>query len=160
MQIVIFFVLFLMRSFGMSGKILEIQAKTSSDNDSGKVHFYKLENKTLREGMNGGLNVEICDTDLNCCNAGTLDSDRDDFNKGHVDVFYGNMINGCEETVLSEGPALMIVTHNGIDGWKGDWIRYRTLITVYMYDLSPNCFDQDRAGGRSLPAVSNGVHVR
>ena len=110
--------------------------------------------------MNGGLNVEICDTDLNCCNAGTLDSDRDDFNKGHVDVFYGNMINGCEETVLSEGPALMIVTHNGIDGWKGDWIRYRTLITVYMYDLSPNCFDQDRAGGRSLPAVSNGVHVR
>ena len=32
--------------------------------------------------MNGGLNVEICDTDLNCCNAGSLDSDRDDFNKG------------------------------------------------------------------------------
>ena len=66
----------------MSGKILEIQAKTSSDNDSGNVHFYKLEYKTLREGMNGGLNVEICDSDLNCCNAGSLDSDRDDFNKG------------------------------------------------------------------------------
>ena len=32
--------------------------------------------------MNGGLNVEICDSDLNCCNAGSLDSDRDDFNKG------------------------------------------------------------------------------
>ena len=31
--------------------------------------------------MNGGLNVEICDSDLNCCNAGSLDSDRDDFNK-------------------------------------------------------------------------------
>ena len=37
---------------------------------------------TLCKGMNGGLNVEICDTDLNCCNAGSLDSDRDDFNKG------------------------------------------------------------------------------
>ena len=43
--------------------------------------------------------------------------------QGHVDVFYGNMIAGCEETVLAEGPALLIVTHNGIDGWKGDWIR-------------------------------------
>ena len=32
--------------------------------------------------MNGGLNVEICDSDLNCCNAGSLDSDRDDFYKG------------------------------------------------------------------------------
>ena len=40
-----------------------------------------------------------------------------------MDVFYGNMINGCEDTVLAEGPALLIVTHNGIDGWKGDWIR-------------------------------------
>ena len=40
-----------------------------------------------------------------------------------MDVSYGNMINGCEEIVLSEGPALLIVTHNGIDGWKGDWIR-------------------------------------
>merc|ERR1719367_1792392 len=72
---------------------------------------------------NGGLIVEICDTGLNCCNAGALDSDRDDFNKGHVDVFFGGMIRECDGAGMAEGSALLIVTHNGIDAWKGDWIR-------------------------------------
>ena len=69
----------------MSGKILEIQAKTSSDNESGMAFglcFKNFKKKKISKGMNGGLNVEICDSDLNCCNAGSLDSDRDDFNKG------------------------------------------------------------------------------
>ena len=73
--------------------------------------------------MNGALTVEICDTGLNCCNAGNIDSDRDDFNKGHVDVFYGGMIRECEGTEMADGAAILIVTHNGIDGWKGEWIR-------------------------------------
>jgi len=89
-------------------KVLEIQTKTSSDTNA---------------GMNGKLAVEICDSELNCCNAGELDSDRDDFNHGHVDVFWGGGIRECQEYELASGNALMVVTHNGIDMWKGDWIR-------------------------------------
>jgi len=104
----IFLYLTLLFGFGLTGKILEIQTKTSTDDDS---------------GMNGGLTVEICDTGLNCCHAGQLDSDRDDFNKGHVDVFYGGMIQNCDGAELADGGALLVVTHNGLDGWKGDWFR-------------------------------------
>jgi len=95
-------------STAWAGKILELQTKTSTDTDS---------------GMNGALTVEICDTSLNCCHAGEIDSDRDDFNKGHVDVFFGGMIRDCDGLELADGAALLIVTHNGLDGWKGDWIR-------------------------------------
>ena len=80
--------------------------------------------------MNGKLAVEICDSELNCCNAGELDSDRDDFNHGHVDVFWGGGIRECQEYELSSGNALMVVTHNGIDMWKGDWIRYKIYLNI------------------------------
>ena len=73
--------------------------------------------------MNGKLTTEICDTQLNCCNTGNLDSSRDDFNGGNVDVFWGNMIGECADFEMSDGAAIMVVTHNGIDAWKGDWIR-------------------------------------
>ena len=73
--------------------------------------------------MNGRLTTEICDMNLNCCNTGNLNSDRDDFNGGNVDVFWGSMIGDCEDFEMSEGAALMIVTHDGLDAWKGDWIR-------------------------------------
>ena len=73
--------------------------------------------------MNGKLTTEICDMNLNCCNTGNLDSSRDDFNGGNVDVFWGSMIGDCEDFEMSEGAALMIVTHDGLDAWKGDWIR-------------------------------------
>ena len=73
--------------------------------------------------MNGAIVAEICDSSLYCCKAGELDTDRDDFNKGHVDVFYGRQIGECEGWELGEGPALMIVTHQGMDAWKGDWTR-------------------------------------
>ena len=85
--------------------------------------------------MNGQLAVEVCDTDLNCCDAGELDSDRDDFNHGHVDVFFGNGIRDCKDFEMAPGNAIMIVTHNGIDAWKGDWIRclyYHLLAYKYL----------------------------
>ena len=74
--------------------------------------------------MNGQLTAEICDSNLLCCNAGNLDSDRDDFNKGHVDVFYGVQIRECSDFEMGDGGAIMIITHNGIDAWKGDWLRW------------------------------------
>ena len=77
--------------------------------------------------MDGSLSVEICDSTLTCCNAGELDTDRNDFNKGYVDVFYGNQIRECLEFNMADGNAIMIVTHNGWDAWKGDWIRYTVL---------------------------------
>ena len=80
--------------------------------------------------MNGKLAVEICDSELNCCNAGELDSDRDDFNHVLVHVFWGGGIRECQEYELASGNALMVVTHNGIDMWKGDWIRYK--ICLYL----------------------------
>ena len=74
--------------------------------------------------MNGKLTTEICDMNLNCCNTGNLDSDRDDFNHGHMDVFWGGMIGECGgEYDMMDGPAIMVVSHSGIDGWKGDFIR-------------------------------------
>ena len=108
-------------------KILEIQTKTSTDNDSGRYYISSLhevyDHLHPRPGMNGAIVAEICDSSLYCCNAGELDTDRDDFNKGHVDVFYGRQIGECEGWELGEGPALMIVTHQGMDAWKGDWTR-------------------------------------
>jgi len=73
--------------------------------------------------MNGGLTVEICDAELNCCNAGGLDSNGDDFQKGFVDVFYGSAIGECDGADIGDGAAIMIVTHDGIDAWLGEWIR-------------------------------------
>ena len=40
----------------------------------------------------GHLSVEVCDSGLVCCSAGTLDSPRDDFEIGNTDVFSGSMI--------------------------------------------------------------------
>ena len=74
--------------------------------------------------MDGSLTVEICDSTLTCCNAGELETDRNDFNKGYIDVFYGNQIRECFEFDMTEGNAIMIATHNGWDAWKGDWIRW------------------------------------
>merc|ERR1711892_784945 len=82
-------------------KILEIQTRTATDSDA---------------DMNGGLTVEIC-------NAGGLDSNGDDFQKGFVDVFYGSAIGECDGAVIGDGAAIMIVTHDGIDAWLGEWIR-------------------------------------
>ena len=73
--------------------------------------------------MNGKLTTEICDTSLNCCNTGNLDSDRDDFNHGHVDTFWGGMIGECNEFDMGDGAAIMVVSHSGIDAWKGEYIR-------------------------------------
>ena len=93
--------------------------------------------------MNGGLTVEICDAELTCCNAGMLDSFgyvlsfeniftlkcwlvnifRNDFQSGFVDVFYGSAIGECDNIDIGEGAAIMVVTHDGIDAWLGDWIR-------------------------------------
>ena len=82
--------------------------------------------------MDGSLSVEICDSTLTCCNAGELDTDRNDFNKGYVDVFYGNQIRECLEFNMADGNAIMIVTHNGWDAWKGDWIRYIHTINIRL----------------------------
>merc|ERR1711874_10179 len=123
MRAVLFFSLVLVTSFtfGSTGKILEIQTKTSTDSDS---------------GMNGALTVEICDTGLNCCNAGNIDSDRDDFNKGHVDVFYGGMIRQCEGTELADGAAILCRSQ-----WNR-WLEGRV--------------DQDCTRGRKIPTMSHG----
>merc|ERR1712086_136936 len=79
-------------------------------------------------GMDGGLTVEICDTDLTCCNAGMLDSFGNDFQSGFVDVFYGSAIGECDNIDIGEGAAIMVVTHQGIDAWLGEWIR---LLVIY-----------------------------
>merc|ERR1719317_582903 len=92
----------------MGGKILEIQSKTSADHNA---------------GMNGGLAGEICGSNFYCCNAGALDSDRDDFNKGHVDVFFGDRIRECDGAELIDDSAIMVVSHAGSDAWLGEWIR-------------------------------------
>ena len=49
---------------------------------------------------------------------------RNDFIKGFVDVFYGEAIGECDAVELGDGQIVMIVTHNGIDAWFGDWIRF------------------------------------
>eukprot|EP00091_Calanus_sinicus_P001587 TRINITY_DN1159_c0_g1_i1.p1 TRINITY_DN1159_c0_g1~~TRINITY_DN1159_c0_g1_i1.p1 ORF type:complete len:158 (-),score=65.57 TRINITY_DN1159_c0_g1_i1:67-495(-) len=95
-------------SLSRGGIVLEIQAKTSTVADA---------------GMNGDLAVEICNADLVCCNAGTLDTSRDDFNSGNVDVFSGDTLGECEGADIGDGGAIMIVTHNGGDAWLGEWIR-------------------------------------
>ena len=71
----------------------------------------------------GHVSVELCDSNLNCCNSGELDTDRNDFNKGYIDVFYGSQIGECNEFEISDGAALLVVSHSGSDAWKGDWIR-------------------------------------
>lgn len=92
-------------------KILEVQVKTSSDNDAGM-------------DSSGHVSAEVCDSNLNCCNTGELDTSRNDFNKGYTDVFSGGQIGECNEFEIAEsGAALMIVSHTGSDAWKGDWIR-------------------------------------
>ena len=78
--------------------------------------------------MDGKLTVEVCDSTLTCCNAGELETDRNDFNKGYIDVFYGGQIRDCSEFTLADGNALMIVTHQGLDAWKGEWIRLKLTI--------------------------------
>merc|ERR1711890_47092 len=91
-----------------AGNILEIQSKTSSETDA---------------GMNGGITLEICNGELVCCNTGKLDSARDDFNKGMYDVFAGSEIGECGGLDLGQGDLVMVVTHNGLDAWLGEWIR-------------------------------------
>merc|ERR1711915_738116 len=98
----------LLLSLSSGNKILEIQVKTSTDTDA---------------GMNGGLMAEICDSQLNCCTTGELDSPRDDFNKGFVDVFYGSDIGLCDHFEVLSDSFLVILTHNGSDAWKGEYVR-------------------------------------
>lgn len=71
------------------------------------------------------LSAEICDAGLLCCQAGHLESNRDDFKESNVDVFYGSMMIGeCAEFEMGDGEAaIMILTHSGLDGWTGDWVR-------------------------------------
>ena len=60
----------------IGGKILEIQSKTSTETDAGKDDSDDDTDNLVIVGMNGGLTIEICDANLNCCNAGMMDSDR------------------------------------------------------------------------------------
>ena len=60
----------------IGGKILEIQSKTSTETDAGKDDSDDDNDNLVIVGMNGGLTIEICDANLNCCNAGMMDSDR------------------------------------------------------------------------------------
>ena len=48
---------------------------------------------------------------------------RHDFNKGHVDVFFGDRIRECNGAELIDGSAIMVVSHAGSDAWLGEWIR-------------------------------------
>ena len=107
-------------------KILEVQTKTNyEDQDAGAELETLLDYQIFIpfEAMAGRLAVTICDSNLNCCDAGELDSDRNDYNWGHVDVFWGSYIGECLEYEVADGPALMMIAHVGIDAWKGDWIR-------------------------------------
>merc|ERR1719317_1578563 len=117
------------------GRILEIQSKTSADHNA---------------GMNGGLAVEICGSNFYCCNAGALDSDRDDFNKGHVDVFFGDRIRECNGAELIDGSAIMVVSHAGSDAWLGERIRPTTI-------RNPHCHHQGHSLNPATPPeqVSN-----
>merc|ERR1711915_1139099 len=108
-QIGLIFLIFFLK-IAKSRKNLEIQAKTADKPNA---------------GMDGDLTVEICDGNLSCCNAGRLSSSRNDFIKGFVDVFYGEAIGECDAVELGDGQIVIIVTHNGIDAWFGDWIRFQ-----------------------------------
>ena len=60
---------------------------------------------------------------------------RDDFNHGHVDVFFGTGIGECDGADLEDGGAIMVVTHAGGDAWLGEWMRLGDLYSIFDYSL-------------------------
>merc|ERR1712098_346389 len=64
----------------------------------------------------------ICDAQSNCCDAGDLNTQHDDFLRNEMDLF--TSIGDCQGFSLDPTHDLtMTVRHNQDDAWYGDWIR-------------------------------------
>ena len=72
----------------------------------------------------GNLSITISNQNFESCSTGELDTDRDDFDRGHIDSFFGPQIGSCNGFELGDGIALMTISHSGSDMWIGDWVRY------------------------------------
>merc|ERR1712112_8779 len=88
--------------------ITELQAKTSTVDHAGCDHCK--------------IYAAVCDSYLNCCDAGYLDTSGDDLESGHIDTF--TSIGECKNfSVHESGNMIVTVTHTGSDGWRGVWFR-------------------------------------
>ena len=86
----------------------------------------------------GHLSVTISNQNFESCSTGELDTDRDDFDRGHIDSFYGPQIGSCNGFELGDGIALMTISHSGSDMWIGDWVRYVSKEFLSGPSSSPN----------------------
>jgi len=93
---------------GHGAKITELIAKTANRKDAecDKCNVY----------------ATICDAQNNCCDAGDLNTQHDDFLRGEMDLF--TSIGACQGFSVDPTHDLtMTVRHNQKDAWYGDWIR-------------------------------------
>ena len=72
----------------------------------------------------GHLSITISNQSFESCSTGELDTERNDFNRGYVDSFFGPQVGACDGFDLGDGIALMTISHSGSDMWIGDWVRY------------------------------------
>ena len=86
---------------------------------------------------NGDITIQICQ-DSRCCKTPILnDENRDEFNLGKMDIFSGNLIGFCDGFRLISGKEVTLnMTHSGITGWLGDYVKIITSETKFHCDLA------------------------
>ena len=87
----------------------------------------------------GHLSITISNQSFESCSTGELDTERNDFNRGYIDSFFGPLVGGCDGFDLGDGIALMTISHSGSDMWIGDWVRYclRIFYQAHVQVLCP-----------------------
>ena len=75
-------------------------------------------------GGSGDLDVTVTDASGLSCRIHHLDNGDNNFNKCDIDTFREEELEECNKFPI---PAYVIsrlrVTHDGIDGWKGDYFK-------------------------------------
>merc|ERR1712133_196805 len=91
------------------GAIIELRVKTATVHDA---------------GCNCNLEVAILSPN-GLCITNPLDSDRDDFEPGHLDSYTGGILGECNG--FNAGADVdgweMVIIHSGSDGWAGEYIE-------------------------------------
>ncbi len=92
-------------------RVVQFQTKTADE-----------ENAALNPPA--GVSLEIQAGDGSSCVVEDLNNAGNTFQRGAIDVFEGNTTLGaCDGFVVTNPPGVVVITHNGLDGWLPEWYR-------------------------------------
>ena len=101
---------------------------------------------TIEQDIHGKLSIEIC-AESRCCKTFVLnDISKDEFQNCALDKFSGNLLGHCEKFPLFNLPVTLKITHEGSDGWLGEYAKINMNENKnYKCDLNLNDVLEDQS---------------